>query len=335
MELLLLPLLGPLHLLSPALNAMTLRDAAAAFRPGLLASTALGANSLQDPSWQDTEEIALPLALIPWALGAGVRVAGLATQAPGDGAEEADFRRVAAEVPDLQRRLAPVLAAESELQELLSGRLTPALLLDEVLPLVRRIELGLEQAAGDGPATGRRFARAAAAVQRLTALAGAGRVVLLAGLQELPALERALDHSGVNWQLLPRQPEISEAARNRSLLDQALTSATLDNREALLEALEREGSAEAGYHRSSLLLAAGDAPAALALLERVANTDFSRPYFLPGWLLARLGQLRDLAGEREAALKAYRGVLALSWAPAEALEAARDGLAAPFGSGNP
>ena len=62
---------------------------------------------------------------------------------------------------------------------------------------------------------------------------------------------------------------------------------------------------------------------------RVAG-DFREPYLLPGLLLARLGQLRDLAGRRDRALQAYRGVLALAWAPHEARAAARAGLEAPF-----
>ena len=43
-----------------------------------------------------------------------------------------------------------------------------------------------------------------------------------------------------------------------------------------------------------------------------------------------MGQLLDLAGERERALRAYRGVLALSWAPEEARAVALAGLKTPF-----
>jgi hypothetical protein len=69
---------------------------------------------------------------------------------------------------------------------------------------------------------------------------------------------------------------------------------------------------------------------ALETLEGAVGGDFSAPYFLPGYLLARLGQLRDLAGEREGAVRAYRGVLALDWVPTEAREAAQAGLETPF-----
>jgi hypothetical protein len=67
-------------------------------------------------------------------------------------------------------------------------------------------------------------------------------------------------------------------------------------------------------------------------LERALRTDFQEPYYLPGFLLARLGQLYDLAGQRDAALRSYRGVLALSYAPLEAAEAATSGLVEPFGA---
>jgi hypothetical protein len=63
--------------------------------------------------------------------------------------------------------------------------------------------------------------------------------------------------------------------------------------------------------------------------------DFVEPYYLPGFLLSRLGQLYDLAGRRDAALRAYRGVRALGYAPVEALAAAEDGLQRPFALSEP
>jgi len=69
---------------------------------------------------------------------------------------------------------------------------------------------------------------------------------------------------------------------------------------------------------------------ALALMEEVFRMDFQHPGYLPGYVLARMGQLLDLAGERERALRAYRGVLALSWAPEEARAVALAGLKTPF-----
>jgi hypothetical protein len=65
-------------------------------------------------------------------------------------------------------------------------------------------------------------------------------------------------------------------------------------------------------------------------LEAASAGDFAEPYYLPGFLLCRLGQLYDIVGRREAALRAYRGTLALSYAPVEAATQARAGLAAPF-----
>ena len=87
---------------------------------------------------------------------------------------------------------------------------------------------------------------------------------------------------------------------------------------------------EARFLEAQLLLAHDHAAEALEVLEAAAAGDFREPYLLPGLLLARLGQLRDLAGKRDRALQAYRGALALAWLPAEAREAAEAGMRAPF-----
>ncbi len=329
MQLLLLPLLGPLHLRYPALNAVTLRDVLSGFEPQLVATTALTADSFATSDWQDTFELPLPLSLIPWAREQGIRVTPIG-EPSRDSMAEADFRRFASEMPALQEKLARHSSLEAAMKRLLGGTLTLRTLQHELLPLLRELEQELLEAAGDGPATDWRWERAGAAVARLLAAEPPGRVALLASAQDVPALERALKDRGVKPVPLPEQVAVSEAARARSLLDHALVAADDADRAALLEALEREGSAESGYARANLLLAGGRPDEALALLEQVANGDFSQPYFLPGWLLARLGQLRDLAGKRDWALQAYRGVLALSWAPAEAIEAARQGLELPF-----
>lgn len=329
MQLLLLPLLGPLHLRYPALNTVTVRDVAAAFQPELLATTALTGEELAGDSWRDTFELALPLTVLPWARAEGLELLGLRQPSP-DPSAEADFRRYAREMPALQERLNQVAPLETQLQQLLGGRLTLRTLGQEALPLIRSIESALLEAAGDGPATDWRHERARKAVARLLGQAAGRRLVLFAGLQELPALELALEAAGVQPEPLPEQIEVSEAARSRSLLDHALLAEGDADAAALNQALEQEGSAEAGYLRANLLLSGGDAEGALELLERVSHGDFSSPYFLPGWLLARLGQLRDLLGKRQEALMAYRGVLALSWAPPEAVEAAETGLEQPF-----
>jgi tetratricopeptide (TPR) repeat protein len=87
---------------------------------------------------------------------------------------------------------------------------------------------------------------------------------------------------------------------------------------------------EARYHEANLLLANGHLVEALEILEKASQGNFTEPYYLPGYLLARLGQLYDLKGERKAALRCYKGVRALSYAPLEALAEATKGLERPF-----
>jgi len=122
---------------------------------------------------------------------------------------------------------------------------------------------------------------------------------------------------------------VTTDARTRSLLDVAWRGEAADVA-GLLGQLGELDLAEARFLQAQLLLAHDHAAEALEVLEKAANGDFREPYLLPGLLLARLGQLRDLAGKRDRALQAYRGALALDWAPADARVAAEAGLRAPF-----
>ena len=126
----------------------------------------------------------------------------------------------------------------------------------------------------------------------------------------------------------PHRP--TEAERVRALLDRAWLLKEEDDWGALVEQLFAIGSPEALYLAAQVYLASGQWEDALALMEEVFRMDFQHPGYLPGYVLARLGQLLDLAGERERALRAYRGVLALSWAPEEARAVALAGLKTPF-----
>jgi hypothetical protein len=121
---------------------------------------------------------------------------------------------------------------------------------------------------------------------------------------------------------------VSDAARERSLLDVAWRGA--GDVGGLLGALRGIATAEARFLEAQLLLAHDHPLEALEVLERAQAMDFREPYVLPGLLLARLGQLRDLALRRDRAVAAYQGALALSWLPAEARAVAEAGLHAPF-----
>ena len=185
---------------------------------------------------------------------------------------------------------------------------------------------GLVAAVGDGLGSDWFDARCDTMAERVLALPG--RVALLAPADHMSALRERLE---TRVALIPT-PRVSESdeARVRGLLDFAMRGGAAEPGN-VLASLRELPQAEARYHEANLLLAHGHPAEALERLETASHGDFSQPYFLPGYLLARLGQLRDLDGNRDRALQAYRGVRALAYAPADALEAAEAGIAAPFG----
>lgn len=321
----LIPLLGPLHLRYPAYNAVVVRDLARAADPDALALAPLEPGALATPAWQDTPELALPLAVVPWARRAGLPLHAVGEPIP-DPTAEADARRylegyaaARAELREIDARLAP-------LGELLAEGLTRERVERELLPLLRAHHALRAERLEDGPVTGWAGARGRAVAERVLALP-ADRVVLLAAAEQIPALEPVL---AAGAELLPPPAaEPGEEAARRALLDHAFRGDAADPA-SLLEGLRRLDGAEARFHEANLLLAHGHAAEALGTLEEASRGDFSEPYFLPGYLLVRLGQLRDLDGRRDAALRAYRGALALDWIPADAREEAQAGLQRPF-----
>jgi hypothetical protein len=331
MKVLLVPLLGPWHLQFPAYNAVTLRDLAAGFEPDVVATTALPAGALADPAWQDTEEVALPLALLPWvqARQLPLILAGLQQDDP---LAESDFRRYAAQYPALQARLQQVDAQLAPLSEALGRPVNLQRLQQEILPLVTKHRRALEAEFGDGPASGWLRAWTARMFEKLLEQLqqdSRQRLVLLAPLAQVPVLHELLQVGPHTLEPLPDSLPVSAEARERSLLDFAFRGDAADP-EALVRSLRELSGAEARFHEANVLVATGHVEQALALLETTSHGDFSQPYYLPGFLLARLGQLRDLTGKRAEARKAYRAVRALSYAPQAALEAAVSGLDEPF-----
>lgn len=325
MKLSLIPLMGPFHLRYPLYNAVSVRDTLAAFEPNALALTPLEAESLDAPTWQDTPEVALPLAVVPWAQRRGLPVFGVFAPSPDPGAAQ-DFVRYLAVYPEQQRILGEVEAVRAPLQPLLQTPLTLKRIQGEVVPLLRDYQEAREERFEDGPGTDWLRARAETMSGRILALPFK-RVAVLASVDHLPFLEETLR---MHADLIP-PPEVSptDASRERSMLDLAFRGEVAEPGNAIAQ-LRTLQSAEARFHEANLLLAHGHLSEALEGLEVASRGDFSRPYFLPGYLLSRLGQLRDLAGERAGALRAYRGVLALEWAPREAREAALMGLERPF-----
>lgn len=325
MQLVLLPLMGPFHLRYPLYNAVSVRDAVAAFRPEALVTTALVPSALATPDWQDTPEVVLPHTVVPWARRQGVPVYGVLAPSPDPVAAD-DFRRYAAQYPKLRDALQRVDARLRPLNALLEQALTLQRIREEVVPILLEHQTFREETFDDGPGTDWLRERTKKMAEMILALPFE-RVAVLASAEHLPFLEAFL--SGKADLVVPSAPEPTEETRERSLLDFAFR-VDVPEPGPLLAKLREVKAPEARYHEANLLTANGHIAEALEVLERAAQGDFSQPYYLPGYLLARLGQLYDLAGDRAAALRSYRGVRALAYAPPEALQAALTGLEAPF-----
>lgn len=333
-QLTVVPLVGPFHTRWPRYTVVHVREAVKAFRPDVVALASLPAGALRDPLWQDTEEVALPHTVVPWARRAGVSVVevGLAADDPadpGDAGAEADLRRYLEQYDDGKARLAAVDAALEPVRKLLAGALGPERLRDELLPAIAAQQVEQRRLLDHGPGDGWLDERAAVVASRALG-SGGRRIALLAGVDQVPALERALA-GHVELSVTPA-PEVGEEGRERALLDVAMRGEVADVA-ALLESLGKLERAEARYHEANLLLAHEHPAEALERLEAMLRMEFHEPYFLPGFALARLGQLYDLAGRRSEAERSYKGVLALSFAPAAARAAARAGLEQAFALG--
>ncbi|MEJ2357312.1 MAG: hypothetical protein P8Y13_04410 [Deinococcales bacterium] len=319
------PLLGPLHVRLPQYNAVSVLRSVQAFRPSVVALAPLTQGQLQNPAWQECAELPLPHTVVPWARRTGIPLAEIGAT-PEDESAEADFRRYLETFEGGKALLASVDAEERPIRQLLDRPLTLDSILEELVPAVERFQERRRDAFGEGPGTGFQEQRAALMAEAVLDLEGE-RVAVLASADDVPSLLAALD--GRAELSRPPSPPVDEAVRRRSLLDYAMRGEAPDP-EALLDQLQEIDEPEARYLEANVLLQSGEPDAALQVLEQASTQDFVDPYYLPGFLLTRLGQLYDLAGRRDAALRAYRGARALSFAPAEALVAAEAGLEQPF-----
>ncbi len=325
----LVPLLGPLHLRMPQYNVESVALSIRSFEPDTIALTPLTQGSLNDPAWQGCEDVALPHTVVPWARRAGVRLVEVGV-ASTDPAAESDFQRYLEGQDQGRALLGTVRAALAPVHALLARPLTLSDVRDELIAAVSTYQRVRETTFGEGPGTGWQRRRAQRLAENLRARIdelGAARVAVVAGLDDVPMLAEAL----AAWaELEPfAAPPTDAAIEQRALLDFAMIGETQDPA-SLLARLRQVESPEARYHEANLLLRHAHVAEALEVLEAASHTEFHEPYYLPGFLLARLGQLYDVVGNREAALRCYRGARALDFAPAEALAAAEAGLDAPF-----
>ncbi len=331
-----IPLLGALHLRYPRYNAAVVEELLNASRPQALAIEPLPAGFERQPAWRDTEELLVPWVVVPWAERRRLRAIGVYEASP-DPRAQADMARYLATYPSARKALDAAAAEERPLAGLLAEALTIERVEHDILPPLARSRALRLEAFGDGPGTDWLEARAEASAERVLAL-GVERTTLVAAVDRFAALREALERRGANVSI-PGSPHPSEAAGERALLDLAWRGEGADPG-SVVARLRALGHAEARYHAANLLLANGHVAEALEELEGVLRLDFARPPFLPALVLARLGQLRDVAGRRNDALRAYRGVMALDWAPVDARDAARAGIDAPFafaegGEGDP
>ncbi|HWG84089.1 MAG TPA: hypothetical protein VNT60_01305, partial [Deinococcales bacterium] len=205
----------------------------------------------------------------------------------------------------------------------------------ELLGAVDAYHAGLTTLMGEGPGNAHRARRLAEVATALVEEEDETAAAVVP-LDDLPALAAVSGH---------RLPSLDgfapgEASRARAIVDRAYALDEGDDLDALvMNLLALDGppdsalgriALEARFAASGVYLSVGDLESARDLLEAVSQGQFERPAYLPGYVLVRLGQVRDLQGERALATRAYGAALALEWLPAAAREVAESGLRAPF-----
>ncbi|MEZ4606156.1 MAG: hypothetical protein R2865_04945, partial [Deinococcales bacterium] len=318
--------LGGFHLRFPQYNSISLRDALASFHTEALVVTVIEAAEFKTSNWQHTEEIALAMSIIPWARLKKIPYYGLLEKSPDPKAFD-DFYRYLKEYNYDAEKLTKLARHYKDIEELIAQSLDWQQVHQELLPKMRFYLEMRENYFEDGPATDWLRARAHTLTQSILNLPHQ-HLAILASLEQAPFLEDALRVAGLNPHYLP-PPAISEEAKERAILDFAF-NVDHPNPANVLASLKTINKAEARYHEANILLRHNHIREAWEILEEASHHDFSEPYFLPSYLLTRLGQLRDLTGRRSLALKAYQAVKALDWAAQEALEVAEQGLKEAF-----
>ena len=265
---------------------------------------------------------------------AGVRVTAIGEDWSAAVLEQAQMLEFLKQFPLGRSRLQQLGGADRALHEILE-RPQDALGVHSVwLEAVREYHAASLAALEEGPGTAHRAQRIAGIVKRLKDCPPDALVI--APLDDVPALLEAglelLDLNGF---------QAGEMSRFRAVVDRAYRLESGDDLDALVHGLlELDAPAdtvlarmalEARFAASGLYLSVGDLESARDLLEAVSQGQFERPSYLPGFVLTRLGQVRDLMNERPRAVAAYRAALALTFCPLEAREVAQKGLLEPFG----
>lgn len=296
---------------------------AKAYAPRAVLLASYAPAELEAGLWRDAGDLPL-FHLLPWAEGNGVEVIAL-DKHPNLKAQAEQFRQALAQFPRGQEYLAQAAELERRLQALLTRPLLSDMLSSPafISELWNYLD-GFVQIFGEGPATGFRAQRMQAVAGQIGSK-GEGRWLVIADLLDYPYLLREVPGAAG-----PGAHASSPAEADRAILDRAWRLEGDDDWGLLLQQLQEIADAEAQYLAAQIYLAAGRPEDALALMEPLLHAEFAHPAYLPGYVLARYGQLQDLVGNRQAALRAYQATLALSWVPAEAREIALAGQRNPF-----
>ncbi len=317
-----LPTLGPLHVLHPRYNARTVAELVLATGAREVFLASYSPEGLKEKVWRDNNELAL-FELDQLAERGRLQLVALGEDAERLQREGELFMEYLADMPrseEVQAKFAEIdgaIAALLQQPRMPAEFASPEFIEQLSAELARRAEL-----AGEGPATGFRERRME---QVADSLQGRDGAVVLVDVLDYPALLRRLPGARGPWNKDP-----GKAERERAVMDRAWRLENEQEWGDLLAQLSGIEAPEAAYLASQIYLAAGQLEDSLRILEEVSHGDFSRPEYLPGYVLARLGQLYDLTGRRDKALRAYGAVRALSWAPPEAREIALAGLRTPF-----
>jgi hypothetical protein len=321
-------ILGALHAKAPLYNAQTVLELLGYLGADKVQLAHITATDWQSGAWRELDDPML------FALEDGrIECVGIAPDWSWAVREHAQMLEFLNQFPQGKKRLSQVATLEQALKAALEQPLDAATVHGSLLETVQIHHQQIAAIMDEGPGTAHRLARLEQVYAALEPDA-----VVLAPLDDLPVL------LSLGCQL----PDLSgfalgEPSRFRAIVDRAYRLEEADDLDALVHqllALDAPADTvlarmalEARFAASGLYMAVGDWDSAQDLLEAVAMGQFERPSYLPGYVLARLGQVRDLQLERDRAVRAYTAALALEFCPLEARQVAQQGLLVPFALG--
>ena len=326
--------LGALHARYPTYNAQTVLEIVRHVGANRVLLPSITPESWQSGAWRDLEHPVL------FALSDDrIAVRAIGSDWTWAELEQGKMLKFLKMYPQGLERLRELRRAELDLKDMLEKPLdafsihgsTPEL---PVLEAVKTFHAKSAALLEEGPGTAHRKRRLQELTKKLK-LEHLEQTVILTPLDDLPDLLE------LGFQIINLEGfKPGEASRFRAVVDRAYNLHESDDLDTLVHSLlELDGTPdsalgriapEARFAASGVYLAVGDLESARDLLEAVSMGQFERPAYLPGFVLARLGQVRDLMGERQHAIRAYTAALALQWLPLEARKVAQSGLESPF-----